>query len=223
MKNFFYFDLDNLDNVFLEKVFGSIFDELDCGDVFFKFYSSDLKKSFFNKDSFYDNFPSVNFSVFDLGGRKIFGKEAVDRVVSMDVISDISSSDIGNVGFVSNDYDFYGSLLLVEKFFCGEMKKCFIYEKGRLNMPGVKSDISVLAINTKDRRDELKKELSSEISKLDIKYNGDNAVEIYSLLMRGGVDVKKYIGNNSLGSFLKKEGLNASKSKTKDEVVDMGI
>lgn len=210
MKSFFYFDLDNIDNVFLGCVLEAIFKNREQNEVFLKFYSSDLKKSFFSKELFGDRHPSVEFSVFDLGGRKIFGKEAVDRVVSMDVMNDISSLPVDGIGFVSNDYDFYGTLLFVDKVFCIDLDKCFFCDKGRLNIPNIKSGISILEVNTKDKRKELKIGLANEISKLGVRYNGNNSVEMYSALAAKGVDVKKHIGNNSFSLFLKTEYPNLS-------------
>lgn len=211
MKDLFYFDLDNLDDIFLRSVFDAVFMKKQCNDLLFKFYSSDLKKCFFCKNDFGAEFPDLSFSVFDIGGRKIFGKEAVDRVVSMDVMNDVASGNASSINFISNDYDFYGSLLLIEKFFGSGVEKGFIYEKGKLRIPDVKSDISVLAINTRDKKNELRSKLIDEISKLSIRYDGYNSTEIYALLLNGGVDVKKHIGNNSLNTFLKDNSITSKR------------
>lgn len=205
MKHFFYFDLDNMDIIFLKSVVGLVFSEKKPEDVFFKFYSSNMKNSFFEKSGFINKDVDFVFSVFDAEGKKVFGKEAVDRVVSMDVMRDLACNSPLSVNFVSNDYDFYGTLLLLERFFEKNISKSFVFGSENLKIPSIKSEISFVKIGICNKKNDLRKALVDEVNRLGLKFNGYNSTDIYLDLLKNGIDVKDYIGNSSLSLFMKNE------------------
>lgn len=203
---YFYLDLDNIDPLFFSEIVDDLSREAfnPKTEIVTKVYTSDLKKSYLSTDD-EKKYNKINLQIFDLSGSKKFGKEAVDRLVSMDVVSDLIKKSPSDISFASNDYDFYGTLLFLDRFFEGiEVSREFIYSKDKKDLGIVSSEIKVRAVSTGDKKRDLEGELAHHVAELGLAFDGRNSTEIYIGLHKKGVFVKDYIGNKSFTGFLNK-------------------
>lgn len=203
---YFYLDLDNIDPLFFHEIMNELSKEAfdPKTEIVTKVYSSDLKKSYLSAGD-EEKYNKINLQIFDLSGTKKFGKEAVDRLVSMDVVSDLIKKSPSDVSFASNDYDFYGTLLFLDRFFEGvEVSREFIYSKDKADLGIRSSEIKIRAVSCGEKKKDLEVELARHVDALGLPFDGKNSTEIYIGLHKNGVNVKDYIGNKSFTGFLNK-------------------
>lgn len=202
---YFYLDIDNIDPILFSEIVSYLSEQAHDPktEIVTKIYSSDFKKTYLSSENI-SKYNKINLEIIDLSGSKKFGKEAVDRLVSMDVMSDIIKNSPTDVSFASNDYDFYGTLLFLDRFFEDiDVRREFIYSKDKANLNISSSKITIKAMSTNDKKMDLESELGGHLRRLGLNFNGRNSTEIFVELHKNGVFVRDYIGNKSFTGFLK--------------------